>query len=131
MLSPIIYRSALWTIAATSILGIGLVLVPSVWAAAQPDVRGALLMARLSAVQPLSAAGQMLDKDSLQAFYAGRHYALAWDADGAGLGPRAAGVAAVLLSADAEGLDPSDYHTTEIAALAGATADADRIDRDL
>ncbi len=131
MLSRSRYRSALRTIAARSILGICLVLLPGVWAVAQSDVRGALLMARLSAVQPLSAAGQMLDKDGLQAFYAGRNYALAWDADGTGLGPRAAAVAAVLLSADAEGLDPADYHSTEIAALAGATADADRIDRDL
>jgi murein L,D-transpeptidase YcbB/YkuD len=131
MLSLSIYWPGLRITAATSIFGICLVLLPGTRAAAEPDARGTLLMVRLSAVQPLSAAGQMLDKDGLQSFYAGRNYELAWDVDGAGLGPRAAAVTALLSSADADGLDPAEYHTTEIAALAGATADADRIDRDL
>jgi murein L,D-transpeptidase YcbB/YkuD len=76
-------------------------------------------------------AGHLLDKDALKAFYAGRGYGLAWDADGVGLGARAAAVETVLAAADAEGLDPAEFHTTEITALAGATADADRVDRDL
>ena len=88
-------------------------------------------MARVSAVEPLRAAGNLLNKDALQTFYAGRAYGLAWDADGAGLSARAVAVAAILSSADTEGLDPADYHTAEITGLAGATADADRIDRDL
>jgi murein L,D-transpeptidase YcbB/YkuD len=108
-----------------------LILLSAVRATAEPDARAGLLMARLSAVEPLSVVGQMLDKDALQAFYARRNYGLTWDADGTGLGARAAAVTAVLSSADAEGLVPAEYHTAEIAALAGATADADRVDRDL
>jgi murein L,D-transpeptidase YcbB/YkuD len=131
MLSLSIYWPGLRITAATSIIGVCLVLFPGLWAAAQPDARASLVSARLSAAEPLSAAGRLLDKDQLQSFYASRNYELAWDADGAGLGPRATAVVALLSSADADGLDPADYHTTEIAALAGATTDEDRIDRDL
>jgi len=125
-----IYRPGLRTMAA-SIFGLWLVVFPAPPAAAQTDARASLLLARVSTAEPLSAAGQLLNKDALQAFYAGRGYGLAWDADGAGLGERAVAVAAAMSSADADGLDPAEYHTAEIAALAGATTDADRIDRDL
>ena len=122
MLSHNICRSGLRA-AATSIIGTCLALLPVLPAAAEPDARGALLLARVSAVEPLRAAGNLLNKDALQTFYAGRAYGLAWDADGAGLSARAVAVAAILSSADTEGLDPADYHTAEITGLAGATAD--------
>ena len=130
MLSHHGYRPGLRAVA-TSIFGLCLVLFPALSAAAQTDARGGLLMARFATVEPLSVLGHLLNKDALQAFYAGRGYGLAWDAAGAGLGARAVAVAAVLSAAGAEGLEPAEYHTAEIAALAGATADADRVDRDL
>ncbi len=86
---------------------------------------------RLTAPGELVVSGQTLDKDALRAFYDYRHYALAWDASGNGLGERAAAVFATLSSADGEGLEPVDYHVREIAALADATTDVDRLNRDL
>jgi murein L,D-transpeptidase YcbB/YkuD len=114
---------------AVSVFGLSLVLFAAPPPPAQADVRPGLLLARISAVEPLRADGLVLDRDALQAFYVKRGYGLAWDGDEAGA--RATAIGAVLSAADAEGLDPAQYHTAEIAALAGATADADRVDRDL
>jgi murein L,D-transpeptidase YcbB/YkuD len=44
---------------------------------------------------------------------------------------RAAAVYAALASAEQEGLEPADYHVREITALADATSDVDRLNRDL
>src|SRR3569833_656040 len=67
----------------------------------------------------------------LHAFYAYRHYDLAWDGTEPGLDERAAEVYATLASAKREGLEPGDYHVREITALANAASDVDRLNRDL
>jgi murein L,D-transpeptidase YcbB/YkuD len=94
-----------------------------------------VVMIRLMSAAPLTLGGKALDKDSLRVFYARRDYALAWDRgegdpDGAGLAPKAAAVYAVLAAADTEGLEPANYHVGDIARLADASTEADRIDRD-
>jgi murein L,D-transpeptidase YcbB/YkuD len=98
-------------------------------AAAEP--RASLAMIQLEAPGDLVVAGQPLDKDMLHAFYVYRHYALAWDGPEPGLSSRAAAVYATLASATREGLEPADYHVGEISALANATSDVDRLNRDL
>jgi murein L,D-transpeptidase YcbB/YkuD len=100
-------------------------------AKADPDPRASLAMIRLESPGELIVSGQPLDKDKLHAFYAYRHYALAWDGSAPGLGDRAAAIYATLASARQEGLEPSDYHVREITALANATSDVDRLNRDL
>jgi murein L,D-transpeptidase YcbB/YkuD len=97
----------------------------------QGDISAALVMIRLSSPGPVTARGQILDKATLQNFYAGRGYNLAWDASGVGLGWRAAEIVSTLAAADAEGLEPSDYHIGAIRELAAATEESDKIDRDL
>jgi murein L,D-transpeptidase YcbB/YkuD len=88
-------------------------------------------MIRLSSPGPLTAAGQVLDKQALRSFYSGRDFTLAWDRPGVGLGWRAAIVASALATADAQGLDPADYHIDAIRRLAAAADVIGRIDRDL
>jgi murein L,D-transpeptidase YcbB/YkuD len=100
-------------------------------AVAAPDSAGSIAMLRLMAPGDITIAGQVVDKDALKSFYAYRHYDLAWDTADAGLGDRAAAVYDILASADAEGLEPADYHVREIAALADATTDVEHLDRDL
>jgi murein L,D-transpeptidase YcbB/YkuD len=100
-------------------------------AKADPDPRTSLAMIRLEAPGELIISGQPLDKDMLHAFYAYRHYALAWDGADPGLCDRAAAVYAALASARQEGLEPNDYHVREITSLANATSDVDRLNRDL
>ena len=100
-------------------------------AKAHPDPRASLAMIRLEAPGELIVSGQPLDRDMLHAFYAYRHYELAWDGVDPGLCDRAAAVYATLASARQEGLEPVDYHVREIAALANATSDVDRLNRDL
>jgi murein L,D-transpeptidase YcbB/YkuD len=105
----------------------------SPWAAASPTVDAAtsgIVMIELSSARPLIAAGKTLDREKLRAFYAGRDYRLAWDNAAPGLGRKAAVVYNVLASADAEGLDPADYHTREIARFADASTQKARIVRD-
>jgi murein L,D-transpeptidase YcbB/YkuD len=98
---------------------------------AAPDPRASLAMIRLEAPGELVVSGLSLDRDMLHAFYAYRHYTLAWDGDDRGLCERAAAVYAALASAEQEGLEPTDYHVREITALADATSDVDRLNRDL
>jgi len=100
-------------------------------ARAQPDTAASLAMMRLEAPGELIVAGLPLDKDMLHAFYAYRNYALAWDGANDGLSDRAAAVYATLAAADEQGLEPSDYHAREIAGLANASTDIDRLNRDL
>jgi murein L,D-transpeptidase YcbB/YkuD len=100
-------------------------------AQADPDPRASLAMIRLESPGELIVAGQPLDKDMLHAFYAYRHYALAWDGTEPGLSDQAGEVYATLASAAQEGLEPADYHVREITALANATSDVDRLNRDL
>jgi murein L,D-transpeptidase YcbB/YkuD len=99
----------------------------------------AIVMVRLLSATPLTLAGKTLDRAALRDFYAERDYRLAWDLDGAdrageekrgGLAPKAAVVYAALATADAEGLDPADYHVDEIGLLANARSEKDRIARD-
>ena len=89
------------------------------------------MMLRLTAPGDMMVAGVPVDRDMLRAFYAYRRYEPAWDGDGVGLGDKADIVYSVLASADAEGLEPADYHVREIAALADARTDAECLDRDL
>jgi len=100
-------------------------------AKADTDPRASLAMIRLEAPGELIVSGQPLDRDMLHAFYAYRHYDLAWDGAAPGLCGRAAEVYATLASARREGLEPADYHVREITALASATSDVDRLNRDL
>jgi murein L,D-transpeptidase YcbB/YkuD len=88
------------------------------------------MMLRLMAPGEMTVGGIAMDKDMLRAFYAYRHYDLAWNGSG-GLGDKAAVVYAVLASADEEGLEPADYHVNEIARLANATTDVECLDRDM
>jgi murein L,D-transpeptidase YcbB/YkuD len=97
----------------------------------EPNGRASLAMIRLEAPGELIVAGLPLDKDMLHAFYAYRNYALAWDGADGGLSDRAATVYATLTTAESEGLEPADYHVREIARLADASTDADRLNRDL
>lgn len=82
---------------------------------------------------PLKVADQTLNRDVLEAFYAGRGFAPAWDGgtDQVGLGPQATAIFETLVAAADEGLDPADYHVREIAALASSTATRGRTARDL
>ena len=100
-------------------------------AKADTDPRASLALMRLEAPGELIVAGQPLDKDMLHAFYAYRHYQLAWDSAEPGLCDRAAAVYATLALARQEGLEPADYHVREITALANAETDVDRLNRDL
>src|SRR5215475_10936727 len=100
-------------------------------AKADPDPRASLAMIRLESPGELIVSGQPLDRDMLHAFYAYRHYDLAWNGTEPGLCDRAAEVYATLASARQEGLEPTDYHVREITALANATSDVDRLNRDL
>ena len=100
-------------------------------AKADPDPRASLAMIRLESPGELIVSGQPLDRDMLHAFYAYRHYALAWDGADPGLCERAAEVYATLAGAAREGLEPADYHVREITALANSTSDVDRLNRDL
>jgi murein L,D-transpeptidase YcbB/YkuD len=98
---------------------------------AAPTPQASLVMISVMSQGEMTVAGRPVDRDMLRAFYAYRRYALAWDSDEVGLGDRAAAVYAALASADRDGLEPADYHVTEIAALANASSDIDRMNRDL
>lgn len=100
-------------------------------AQAAPQSGPAVAMIRLMAPGEMTVAGQPVDRAMLLDFYGYRHYRLAWDDAATGLGARGAAVFAVLASAGDEGLEPSDYHVREIAQLAAATTDRERLDRDL
>lgn len=100
-------------------------------AAASPASRASLAMIRLTEPGELVIAGQTLDKQALRSFYAFRHYAMAWDGSDAGLDDRAAVAFTALATADADGLEPIDYHLREIIALAAAATDPEQVDRDL
>ncbi|MDB5392539.1 MAG: putative peptidoglycan binding domain protein [Rhodospirillales bacterium] len=121
-------RAVLCAVALTAFSVPGAIAAPD--STANPAVLRSFAMLRLISPDDVVAGGQVVDKEALKAFYGYRHYALAWDADGAGLGERAAAVFAVLASADVEGLEPADYHVREIAALANATTDAEHLDRE-
>ena len=99
---------------------------------AAPATSGCSAMAliRLNVPGIMAVRGQTLNKEQLQAFYAARGYRLAWDEDAAGLGPKAAIVVGALIAAADEGLEPQDYHVREIGALAAASTDVDRTERD-
>ena len=97
---------------------------------ATPGGRAGLAMMRLISPGEITLDGQILDKDQLREFYAFRHYALAWDSPEAGLGARAWTVYEVLAAAEDEGLEPADYHVREIALLADASTDEERLERD-
>ena len=98
--------------------------------AAPTDTTASLALLRLEFRGELTISGQSIDKDALRSFYGVTRYRLAWDSDSPGLGERAAVIYAALASADADGLEPTDYHTREIAALADASTNADRLNRD-
>ena len=93
-------------------------------------MRSALPLLRLNAPDDLIILGQPVSTSRLHEFCATRSYRLAWDDDHVGLGPKAAIVVAALISADDEGLEPADYHIREIIALAAATTDSARTERD-
>lgn len=106
-------------------------MTPAIVAGATPDPLASLTMISVMLPGDMTVAGQAVDRDMLRAFYAYRHYTLAWDGADAGLGDRAAAVYAALAMADREGLEPADYHVREIAGLANAKTDVERMDRDL
>ncbi len=120
-------------------MAFGAAILISFWsgqAQAAPDSASAVIMIRLLGPGPVVAGGQTLDKDALRGFYAARGYAPAWsgpDGNGedSGLELKALAVYRALASADTEGLEPADYHVREIAALADASAEPARVDRDL
>ncbi len=126
---PVRHRSvkaAFCAVAMVALCGVG--------ASADPqsaDPAQSIAMVRLNAPGDIVLSGQTLDKDALRAFYEYRNYALAWGGTGNGLDERAAAVFATLSSADGEGLEPTDYHVREIAAMADASTDSDRLNRDL
>jgi len=100
-------------------------------AGADQGSQASLAMLRLAAPGDVLVAGQLLDKQALRTFYSRRRDTLAWDESQQGLGDRASVVFTVLSNADTEGLEPTDYHVREIAELANAGNDAERLDRDL
>jgi murein L,D-transpeptidase YcbB/YkuD len=117
--------------ASIAILLLGLFLVPFGGARAEGSGEPGVILTRLTAPGGLAVGDRPLDQEAMRTFYAARGYALAWNAEGVGLGERAAVAVAALGGCDADGLDPKDYHTVEIAALAAAETEADRLDRDL
>ncbi len=126
MLWPAIQRSF-----KAASLAMPLTLLALAGVSAAPHSGSAVAMIRLMTPGDMTVAGQPVDREMLRAFYAYRHYALAWDTADSGLGERGAAVFAVLASAADEGLEPSDYHIHEIASLAAATTERERLDRDL
>ena len=131
MFWPTVQRHMKSVSCAIAVLAPVLAIIMAVGAKADPDPRASLALMRLEAPGELIVAGQPLDRDMLHAFYAYRHYELAWDGADPGLSDRAAAVYATLASARAEGLEPADYHVREITALANAATDVDRLNRDL
>jgi len=95
-----------------------------------PDSRTALAVARLSQPTQVIARGLAVNKEKLREFYSVRAFRLAWDENCVGLGARAATVYDALMSASADGLEPSDYHVREIGQLAAAVSDVERTERD-
>jgi murein L,D-transpeptidase YcbB/YkuD len=100
-------------------------------ASADQGREASLATLRLAPPGDMLVAGQMLDKQALRTFYSRRRDMLAWDESRQGLGDRASVVFTILSNADAEGLDPADYHVREIAELANAGNDTQRLNRDL
>jgi murein L,D-transpeptidase YcbB/YkuD len=84
----------------------------------------------LSAPGGLIVAGQILDQDRLRSFYSARGYALVWDTSDSVREARTTAVLDTLRAALTEGLEPTDYHIEQIDALATATTDKERLDRD-
>jgi murein L,D-transpeptidase YcbB/YkuD len=100
-------------------------------ASADQGTEASLAVLRLALPGDVLVAGQVLDKQALRTFYGRRRYALAWDENGQGLDNCASVVFTILSNADTEGLEPTDYHVREIAELANAGNDSERLNRDL
>lgn len=93
-----------------------------VWRAAALFCFAAFAAIACGLIAPLQAGAMPppLDDQALQRFYEARGNKAAWT--GESDATRASWVRAVLLGADAEGLDPEDYHAREIAGAAGRIA---------
>jgi murein L,D-transpeptidase YcbB/YkuD len=115
----------------TGLIAIVLSTLLSVIAFADEPRPSGLMLVRLSTPGAVTVKGQVLDKTQLRAFYAVHQYRLAWNCDCTGLDGKAAAVAAALIAADVQGLEPADYHIRQIAGLAAADTEVDRVDRDL
>jgi murein L,D-transpeptidase YcbB/YkuD len=101
--------------------------------ASQAAAENAAILMQFGPSGPVRIAGQTLERAVVEAFYARRGFAPAWEdgPDALGLGPRAAVIFGTLAAAADEGLDPADYHVREIAGLASGADPRERVARDL